>query len=117
MPSKPPPAFPTACSTARQSRSGWRWPSRSPRGAAWRRLRTWTAWSPTLSAIGLPTRISDIRGERPTLDRLMEAIAQDKKVARGSLTFILVRGIGQAFVARDVPPNDVAAFLEERLKL
>jgi 3-dehydroquinate synthase len=70
-----------------------------------------------LAAVGLPTRISDIRGERPTVDRLMEAIAQDKKVARGSLTFILVRGIGQAFVARDVPPTDVAAFLEDRLKL
>ena len=32
----------------------------------------------------------------------MDLIAQDKKVKRGKLTFILVRGIGQAFVARDV---------------
>ena len=51
-----------------------------------------------------------------SVERLMTLIAQDKKVARGSLTFILVRGIGEAFVARDVPPNEVAAFLEERLK-
>jgi 3-dehydroquinate synthase len=68
-----------------------------------------------LQAVGLPTRISDIPGDRPTVARLMSAIAQDKKVARGSLTFILVRGIGQAFVARDIPGDDVAAFLQKRL--
>ena len=34
-----------------------------------------------------------------TLDAMMELIAQDKKVKRGKLTFILVRGIGAAFVA------------------
>ena len=33
---------------------------------------------------------------------LMEAIAQDKKVVRGALTFILTRGIGQAFIERNV---------------
>ena len=37
-------------------------------------------------------------------DALMALIAQDKKVKRGKLTFILVRGIGQAFVAPDVDP-------------
>ena len=41
-------------------------------------------------------------GNWPTLDALMDLIAQDKKVQRGRLTFILVRGIGQAFVTRDV---------------
>jgi 3-dehydroquinate synthase len=68
-----------------------------------------------LTAVGLPTRIADIPGPPPTLTRLMAAIAQDKKVARGALTFILARGIGRAFVARDVPPDEVAAFLEARL--
>ena len=34
----------------------------------------------------------------PTIDPMMDLIAQDKKVKRGKLTFILVRGIGQAFV-------------------
>ena len=28
---------------------------------------------------------------------------QDKKVERGRLTFILARGIGESFVAKDVP--------------
>ena len=69
-----------------------------------------------LKSVGLPTRIADIPGDRPTVDQLMTAIAQDKKVARGALAFILVRGIGQAFVARDVPAQDVAAFLAARLR-
>jgi 3-dehydroquinate synthetase len=49
-------------------------------------------------------------------DALMALIAQDKKVRRGKLTFILVRGIGQAFVAPDVDPAEVRAFLAEKLK-
>ena len=47
----------------------------------------------------------------------MDLIAQDKKVKRGKLTFILVRGIGQAFVENNVDPAEVRAFLElSRLK-
>ena len=45
----------------------------------------------------------------------MDLIAQDKKVKRGKLTFILVRGIGQAFVANDVDAAEVRAFLERKL--
>ncbi len=68
-----------------------------------------------LDAVGLPTRISQIPGEAPTVDRLMAQIAQDKKVKRGRLTFILSRGIGKAFVEPDVDPADIRGFLEERL--
>ncbi len=68
-----------------------------------------------LAAVGLPTRMSEIPGEPMVADRLMEAIAQDKKVSRGQLTFILLNGIGSAFVAHDVPPDEVAAFLKEQL--
>ena len=46
---------------------------------------------------------------------MMDLIAQDKKVKRGQLTFILVRGIGQAFVARDVEADEVRAFIAEKL--
>ncbi|MFS8039293.1 3-dehydroquinate synthase [Xanthobacter sp. AM11] len=66
-----------------------------------------------LQAVGLPTRIADVPGELPDTDGLMALIAQDKKVSRGALTFILVRGIGEAFVARDVNATDVHAFLAE----
>ena len=46
---------------------------------------------------------------------MMDLISQDKKVKRGQLTFILVRGIGQAFVTRDVEADEVRAFLAEKL--
>jgi 3-dehydroquinate synthetase len=45
----------------------------------------------------------------------MTLIFQDKKVKRGKLTFILVRGIGQAFVENGVDAEDVRAFLGEKL--
>jgi 3-dehydroquinate synthase len=66
-----------------------------------------------LEGAGLPTRLSDIPGELPPTEVLMDAIAQDKKVRRGALTFILTRGIGQAFIERGVEGATVAAFLEE----
>ena len=68
-----------------------------------------------LAAVGLPTRIKDIPGELPGVDRLMELIAQDKKVKRGTLTFVLVRGIGAAFVENGVDPQRVRAFLTRKL--
>jgi 3-dehydroquinate synthetase len=41
---------------------------------------------------------------------------QDKKAQGGRLTFILARGIGEAFIARDVPDADVLDFLTEDLR-
>ena len=68
-----------------------------------------------LTDVGLPTRPNDIAGPLPPLDRLMELIAQDKKVRRGMLTFILVRGIGAAFVETGVDGAEIRAFLGEKL--
>jgi len=65
-----------------------------------------------LEAVGLPTRIAEVPGDLPDTDGLMRLIAQDKKVSRGALTFILVRGIGEAFVAKDVDGAEVRAFLD-----
>jgi len=67
-----------------------------------------------LAAVGLPTHIKDISGGLPGVNELMDLIAQDKKVKRGKLTFILVRGIGQAFIANDVDASEVRAFLAEK---
>jgi 3-dehydroquinate synthase len=53
--------------------------------------------------MGLPAAIADIPGPRPDIDLLVAAMAHDKKVKDGKLTFILLRGLGQAFVTRDVP--------------
>ncbi|ABR61394.1 3-dehydroquinate synthase [Sinorhizobium medicae] len=68
-----------------------------------------------LKTVGLPTRMADIPGMLPPADRLLEAIAQDKKVKGGKFTFILTRGIGQSFIADDVPSSEVLSFLEERI--
>ncbi|MEP9379509.1 3-dehydroquinate synthase [Aquabacter sp. CN5-332] len=66
-----------------------------------------------LEAMGLPTRIADVPGDLPDTDGLMTLIAQDKKVSRGALTFILVHGIGKAFIAKDVDAASVRDFLEQ----
>ena len=68
-----------------------------------------------LAEVGLPTGPKDIPGELPPVDRLMDLMAQDKKIKRGMPTFILVRGIGAAFVDTGVDARDVRAFLDEKL--
>lgn len=66
-----------------------------------------------LQKAGLPTTLGDIPGTLGSTDTLMAAIAQDKKVARGALTFILTRGIGKAFIEKNVDGAAVAAFIED----
>jgi 3-dehydroquinate synthase len=68
-----------------------------------------------LKAVGLPWRLGDVPGGLPDAETLFGFITQDKKVSRGALTFILTRGIGGAFIARDVPASEVVAFLKENL--
>ena len=66
-----------------------------------------------LKRAGLPTRLADIPGELSDTDALMDAIAQDKKVVRGALTFILTRGIGKSFIEKRVDPAAVRDYLDE----
>ncbi len=68
-----------------------------------------------LKTVGLPTELAHVPGGVGDVDGLMAAIGQDKKVARGKLTFILARGIGESFIAKDVDPAAVRAFLAEDL--
>lgn len=68
----------------------------------------------------LPTRIAEIPsnvpgGDLPTIDDIMSLMAQDKKVERGQMKFILVRDIGAAFVSSDVETDDLRTFLSEEL--
>ncbi|HUO01234.1 MAG TPA: 3-dehydroquinate synthase [Rhizomicrobium sp.] len=60
-----------------------------------------------LKAAGLPSAIADIAGPRPAVETLVAAMGHDKKVKDGKLTFILVRGLGRAFVTNDVPLDAV----------
>ena len=66
-----------------------------------------------LQAVGLPSAIGDIPGARPGADDLIGHMAHDKKVADGKLTFILLRGLGQAFVTNDVPLDAVKSVLTD----
>jgi len=73
-----------------------------------------------LADVGLPTRMQDIAGFKQEgladADALMALMAQDKKVKRGRLTFILLRAIGQAVVSTDVEPATVRDFLARKLQ-
>jgi 3-dehydroquinate synthase len=69
-----------------------------------------------LKSVGLPVHASEITGELPPPATLLEIMRQDKKAQGGKLTFILVRGIGEAFIARDVADHDVLDFLTEDLR-
>lgn len=66
-----------------------------------------------LAKVGLPTTLKEIEGQLPPTEILLDAIAQDKKVSRGALTFILTRGIGKSFVEKNVDASAVSTFLEE----
>ncbi|MEM5583605.1 3-dehydroquinate synthase [Roseibium sp. AS2] len=69
-----------------------------------------------LAEVGLPVSVQDIPGQLPTAGTFLDIIAQDKKVSRGALTFILTRGIGDAFVEKGVDPDLVSDFLKEKLQ-
>ncbi|MES5488570.1 3-dehydroquinate synthase [Bradyrhizobium sp. INPA03-11B] len=73
-----------------------------------------------LSAVGLPTRLQDIAGFAQEgladADALLALMAQDKKVKRGKLTFILLEAVGRAVIANNVEPQPVRDFLQAKLK-
>jgi 3-dehydroquinate synthase len=60
-----------------------------------------------LAALGMP--VAPPAGLDPR--RLVELMAHDKKVQGGRIVFVLARGIGNAFVARDVPLDAVLDLL------
>ena len=68
-----------------------------------------------LATAGLPTRLDEVPGGCGPVDALLDAMAQDKKVKDGALTFILARGIGQSIIARGVEAQAVRGFLAEEL--
>ncbi|VIO70259.1 3-dehydroquinate synthase [Bradyrhizobium ivorense] len=73
-----------------------------------------------LSAVGLPTRLQDIAGFTQEgladADALLALMAQDKKVKRGKLTFILLEAVGRAVISNNVEPQLVRDFLQAKLK-
>lgn len=66
-----------------------------------------------LRAMGMKTDLPDIPGDLPDAEALFGLMAQDKKVIDGRLRFVLVRGVGEAFIADDVPPDAVRTLLSD----
>jgi 3-dehydroquinate synthase len=69
-----------------------------------------------LRKMDMMTDLSDIPGDLPDADGLLALMGQDKKVVDGRLRFILARGIGDAFVASDVPLDVVRGVLKDALR-
>ena len=68
-----------------------------------------------LKAMGMTCDLSDIPGDLPGAEALLDLMGQDKKVVDGQLRFILARGIGEAFVTSDVPREAVLDVLRDGL--
>src|SRR6266404_1896678 len=72
-----------------------------------------------LAEVGLPTHLQDIAGFAQEgladADALMALLAQDKKVQRGRLIFVLLEAISRAVSARDVEPSLLRHFLKAKL--
>lgn len=67
-----------------------------------------------LRAVGLRDTLP-VPGVETTADALIAHMAQDKKATGGQIPFILVRGIGRAFICRDVEMTSVRALLQRAL--
>jgi 3-dehydroquinate synthase len=63
-----------------------------------------------LAAVGLPTRLADV-GLDSAAPALMQLIRSDKKAVAGEIALILARGIGKAFLDRDVDQVALERFL------
>ncbi len=65
---------------------------------------------------GLPTRASYVEpGLNTTPERLLNIMSRDKKVSNGKLTFVLVKGVGEAYLSSDVPMDLVRDILKDSL--
>ena len=60
-----------------------------------------------LAVVGLPTCPADAGLAAGEADRLFAHMGHDKKVSRGKLMLVLVRGVGQAFLSGDVEGDEV----------
>lgn len=67
-----------------------------------------------IGAVGLPASLGALSLQCDGR-RLADHMLHDKKMDAGTLPFLLMRGIGQTFLATDVNLNDVAVFLDEEL--
>src|SRR3546814_15979894 len=60
-----------------------------------------------LAAVGLPTGFADLAPRHWDVERLIGHMSRDKKVRDGRITFVLARGIGEAYLAAPVDLDEV----------
>jgi len=65
------------------------------------------------TATGLPIRLADVGLAGVPPERFLAQMGRDKKVRDGKITLILPRRIGEAFVMKDAPTDELRAFLAE----
>lgn len=68
-----------------------------------------------LKKMGMKTDLADIPGDLPGSEALITLMGQDKKVVDGRLRFVLACGIGQAFVADNIPAERLRSVLDDAL--
>jgi 3-dehydroquinate synthase len=66
-----------------------------------------------LASVGLPTGLDAVDGVTFAPERLIAHMRRDKKVTGGRIAFVLLKGIGEAFLAKDVPLEEVERMLAE----
>jgi len=64
-----------------------------------------------IAAAGLPTELAAIGLSGSAADRLLAHMGKDKKVRDGAITLILPHRIGEVFVMRDAPVEQLRSFL------
>ena len=67
-----------------------------------------------LASSGLPISQTDLKGGPFEATNLVNAMAQDKKVSQGVMTFILMKAIGKAFITNDVSAKQITKFLQNQ---
>lgn len=67
-----------------------------------------------LASAGLPISQTDVKGGPFEATNLVNAMAQDKKVSQGVMTFILMKAIGKAFITNDVSAKQIITFLQNQ---
>ena len=69
-----------------------------------------------MRSIGLPTNINSIEGSTSWHpDGLIQHMQHDKKVSNGQLRFVLIKGIGEAYLTADVEKKQVYSVIEKSL--
>jgi len=68
-----------------------------------------------MAAVGLRLKPTEIAGVDWSTDDLIKRMFKDKKVEAGRITFILARGLGDAFITADVSEADLRATLDDAL--